>query len=99
MINPSERTKTGRHDENPKQAHVNAVEHPSDRQACRSVALPDPARDLSLCFQRLANFDGAVFERLGRYESALARQIVQVMFLLRSARRRKFFNRERRVRK
>jgi hypothetical protein len=50
--------------------------------------LLEPARVLSLCFQRLVNFDGDVFERLGRYESALARQIVQVLFLLRSVRRR-----------
>jgi hypothetical protein len=49
--------------------------------------LPDPARVISLCFQRLVNFDGDVFERLGRYETALARQIVQVLFLLRSVRR------------
>jgi len=49
---------------------------------------PDPARVLSLCFQRLVNFDGDVFERLGRYEAALARQIVQVLFLLRTVRRR-----------
>jgi len=49
--------------------------------------IPDPARALSLSFQRLVNFDGGVFERLGRYESALARQIVQVLFLLRSVRR------------
>jgi hypothetical protein len=48
----------------------------------------DPAKVLSLCFQRLVNFDGDVFERLGRYETALARQIVQVLFLLRSVRRR-----------
>jgi hypothetical protein len=50
-------------------------------------SLLDPARVLSLCFQRLVNFDGEVFERLGRYESAIARQIVQVLFLLRSVRR------------
>jgi hypothetical protein len=50
--------------------------------------LLDPARVLSLCFQRLVNFDGDVFERLGGHESALARQIVQVLFLLRSTRRR-----------
>jgi hypothetical protein len=98
-INPSERTKTGRHDGDPKQAHLDSGEHPCDHQACRSAALPDPARDLSLCFQRLANFDGTVFERLGRYESALARQIVQVMFLLQSARRREFFDRSQRFRK
>jgi hypothetical protein len=48
----------------------------------------DPERALSRCFQRLVNFDGSVFERLGRYESALARQIVQVLFLLRAARTR-----------
>jgi hypothetical protein len=48
----------------------------------------EPARMLSLCFQRLVNFDGDVFERLGRYETALARQIVQVLFLLRTVRRR-----------
>jgi hypothetical protein len=50
--------------------------------------LHDPARVLSLCFQRLVNFDGDVFERLGRYETTLARQIVQVLFLLRSVRSR-----------
>jgi hypothetical protein len=44
----------------------------------------DDVRGLSLCFQRLVNFDGDVFERLGRYESALARQIVKVLFLLRT---------------
>jgi hypothetical protein len=56
----------------------------------RNDQIVDPARDLSLCFRRLVNFDGDVFERLGRYESALARQIVQVLFLLRSARRLNF---------
>jgi len=99
MINPSECTNTGRHDADPKQAHLDPAKHPIDHQACRTAALPDPARDLSLCFQRLANFDGTVFERLGRYESALARQIVQVMFLLQSARRREFFDRRQRFRK
>jgi hypothetical protein len=44
------------------------------------------ARQLALCFQRLANLDNAVFERLGRYESALARQVVQTVFLLQSLR-------------
>jgi hypothetical protein len=81
-INPSERTKTGRHDGDPKQAHLD----PGDHQAYRSAALADPACDTSL-------FDGAVFERLERCESALARQIVQVMFLLQSARRREVFDR------
>src|SRR6266852_2654961 len=30
-------------------------------------------RDLAHCFQRLANFDNGLFERLGRYETALWR--------------------------
>jgi len=92
VINPSERTQTGRHDGDPQQDQL-------DPGAYRSATLSDPARDLALCFQRLANFDGTVFERLGRYESALARQIVQVMFLLQSARRREFFDRGQRFRK
>jgi hypothetical protein len=46
------------------------------------------ARDLAHCFQRLANFDNGLFERLGRYEITLWRQMVQTHFLLQSARRR-----------
>jgi hypothetical protein len=45
-------------------------------------------RDLAHCFQRLTNLNDAVFERLGRYETALWRQMVQTHFLLQSARRR-----------
>jgi hypothetical protein len=45
------------------------------------------SRDLAYCFQRLANFDNGLFERLGRYETALWRQMVQTYFLLQSARR------------
>jgi hypothetical protein len=44
------------------------------------------ARDLARCFLRLANLDNGVFERLGRYESALSRQVVRILFLLKSAR-------------
>jgi hypothetical protein len=46
------------------------------------------SRDLAYCFQRLAKFDNGLFERLGRYETALWRQMVQTYFLLQSARRR-----------
>ncbi len=45
-------------------------------------------RDLALCFQRLVNFNNDVFERLGRYEVALWRQMLQAMLMLRAARRR-----------
>jgi hypothetical protein len=57
-------------------------------QAGHSLA-PQPvssARDLALCFLRLANLDNGVFQRLGRYESALSRQVVRILFLLKSAR-------------
>jgi hypothetical protein len=46
------------------------------------------SRDLAYCFQRLAKFDNGLFERLGRYDTALWRQMVQTYFLLQSARRR-----------
>jgi hypothetical protein len=45
-------------------------------------------RELTLSFQRVANLDTAVFERLGHYESALARQVMKTLFLLRSVRAR-----------
>jgi hypothetical protein len=46
------------------------------------------ARQLTLCFQRLANLDNGVFERLGRYESAIARQVLRTLYLLQSVRAR-----------
>jgi hypothetical protein len=45
-------------------------------------------RDLAHCFQRLANLDNGAFERLGRYETALWRQMLQTLLVLQSARRR-----------
>ena len=58
----------------------------SSFHSCAAIFSSPSARDLSLSFQRLVNHDSAVFERLGRYEAALARQVVQCMFFLRSAR-------------
>jgi hypothetical protein len=49
----------------------------------------EPIRQLAVCFQRIANFDNGVFERLRRYESALARQVVQTLLLLQTARGRR----------
>jgi hypothetical protein len=43
---------------------------------------------LTFCFLRLANLDNGVFDRLGRYEAALWRQIVQTLFALQSIRHR-----------
>jgi hypothetical protein len=45
-------------------------------------------RQMTHTFQRLANLDGAVLEQLGRYESALWRQMLQTLFAIRSLSRR-----------
>lgn len=62
----------------------------ADHQATRTFPLTRDisSRDLAHCFQRLVNLDAGVFERLGRYETTLWRQMVQIHFLLQSARRR-----------
>ena len=70
-----------------------------DMQDCQTDSDPRPvrhsrlapqpvssARDLAHCFLRLANLNNGVFERLGRYESALARQVARLLFLLKSTR-------------
>jgi hypothetical protein len=43
------------------------------------------SREMTSCFLRLANLDNGVFERLGRYETALWRQIAQILLVLRTA--------------
>jgi hypothetical protein len=48
----------------------------------------EPPRRLTQSFLRLANLDQGAFERLGRYEATLWRQIVQTVFVLRPRRRR-----------
>jgi hypothetical protein len=62
----------------------------ADHQAARTLPISRDisSRDLAHCFQRLANLDAGVFERLGRYETALWRQMIQIHFLLQAARRR-----------
>jgi hypothetical protein len=53
-----------------------------------SMPGPSACRDLAHSFQRLNNLDNGAFERVGRYESALWRQIVQLMLVLQSRRHR-----------
>jgi hypothetical protein len=60
---------------------------------CDPLAAPhdDPggiSRNLTYCFLRLANLGNGIFERLGRYEAALWRQIVQTLFALQTVRHR-----------
>jgi hypothetical protein len=58
-----------------------------DHSTSRSAPQPaNSARDLAHCFLRLCNLDNGVFERLGRYESALSRQLMRFLFMLKSAR-------------
>ena len=47
-----------------------------------------PPRDLTYSFQRLTNLDNGALDRLGRYETALWRQIVQTLLVLHPIRRR-----------
>jgi len=65
------------------------------RRATIKLLLPFPSArretyttNLAHCFQRLTNLNDGVFERLGRYETTLWRQMVQIHLLLQSARRR-----------
>jgi hypothetical protein len=57
---------------------------PTDHSTSRSA--PQQVNSARDCFVRLANLDNGIFERLGRYESALSRQIARILFLLKSAR-------------
>jgi hypothetical protein len=59
-----------------------------DDESCEPRSAVSSSRDLAHCFQRLANLDNGVFERLGRYEAALWRQMVQTLFLLQPTMRR-----------
>jgi hypothetical protein len=64
------------------------VGNQEDDRNCRSMADPSACRDLTHSFQRLNNLDNGAFERVGRYETALWRQVVQLMFVLQPRRRR-----------
>ena len=51
-------------------------------------AIASPIRDLTHSFQRQNNLDNGAFERLGRYEAALWRQLMKTLFILRHRVRR-----------
>jgi hypothetical protein len=61
---------------------------PYDQPDASSQTSASSSRGLTHCFMRLANLDNGAFERLGRYEAALWRQIVQTLFALQPLRRR-----------
>jgi hypothetical protein len=68
--------------------HGHVAGDPYDEPDTSSKTSLNPSRELTYCFMRLANLDNGVFERLGRYEAALWRQIVQTLFALEPLRRR-----------
>jgi hypothetical protein len=73
---------------NPKRAEEACNDRIHPVNTSQGLASQDLApRDLAHCFQRLANLDNGVFERLGRYETALWRQTLQTLLVLQSARR------------
>jgi hypothetical protein len=59
-----------------------------DRDPCPPSHPVTALRQLTHCYQRLTNLDNGTFDRLGRYEAALWRQMLQTVFALQSARRR-----------
>jgi hypothetical protein len=61
---------------------------PYDQPDASSQTSVSSSRGLTHCFMRLANLDNGVFERLGRYEAALWRQVVQTLFALQPLRHR-----------
>jgi hypothetical protein len=64
------------------------IDHTCDHHAARWGSPRGISRNLTHCFLRLANLNNGVFERLGRYEATLWRQIVQTLFALQTVRRR-----------
>lgn len=57
------------------------VDRGSSHRAPRLAPQPvRSGRELAHCFLRLANLDNGLFERLGRYESKLWRQMLQTLF-------------------
>jgi hypothetical protein len=50
-------------------------------------------KDIARCFLRLANLENGILERIGRYEAALWRQVVQILMALEAIRRQLPFRR------
>ena len=60
---------------------------PQDNEPDKTSTDDDPSRptiniEIGRCFLRLANLDNGAFERLSRYETALWRQVGQLLYVL-----------------
>jgi hypothetical protein len=62
------------------------VANPSDHDP-RPLRPANSSRGLTHCFLRLANLENSVFDRLGRYEAGLLRQVLQTIYLLQMAKK------------
>ena len=62
----------------------NQQETQSSEPECSEVAtgIDEPGIEFARCFLGLADLDKGAFERLGRYETALCRQVRQTIFTL-----------------
>jgi hypothetical protein len=80
-------TGTPLYDETTHNSGLERVDHHAGGSAEGGSPRDISPRDLTQCFQRLAAFDNGLFERLGRYEAALWRQMVQILYALGPGRR------------
>src|SRR6266446_7919269 len=65
---------------------TNAVDHQCEKLTLSPEDADRAWRELTYCFLRLANLDNGAFDRIGRYETCLWRQIVQTLFALQTIR-------------
>jgi hypothetical protein len=63
-----------------------AWHEPTCNEASLLTATAPDGRELARCFMRLADVDNGVFERIGRYQAALWRQVRQSIFTLEALR-------------
>jgi hypothetical protein len=61
---------------------------PTYQSGASSAGSVKLSRELTICFLRLADLDSGAFERVGRYEVALWRQVLQTLLALHPLRRR-----------
>jgi hypothetical protein len=76
-IQPHPEWNNGRANYEPPRQH-----HGEDASGCAAGSLHCNNVEIGRCFLRLANLDSGAFDRLSRYETALWRQIGQILFTL-----------------
>jgi hypothetical protein len=67
---------------------TNAVDRQYEELAVSPESAVSTWRELTYCFLRLTNLDNGAFDRIGRYETCLWRQIAQTLFALQAINKR-----------